>query len=81
MFQNWNKITTREVMQKFHGNLRICDLGSAGGKNSLDLLAWILPLLKNREVEYIFEDLPNADINQLAVTVHQAQLPSNIKAR
>ena len=71
------------MTKQFSGTpyLRICDLGSAGGKNSLNLLHRIIPFLNGREVEYIFEDLPSADINELVATLHKAQLPSNIKAR
>ena len=69
------------MTKQFKGTLRISDLGSAGGKNSLNLLHRIIPFLNGREVEYIFEDLPSADINVLVTTLHKANLPSNIKAR
>ena len=71
----------REVTKQFTGSLRICDLGSAGGKNSLNSLHRIIPFLNGREVEYFFEDLPSADINELVTTLDKANLPSNIKAR
>ena len=70
-----------EVVQKIPGTLRMCDLGSAGGVNALRLLRWILPLVEGRKVEYIFEDLPSADINELANTIHKAGLPHNILPR
>ena len=67
-----------EVVQKFPGTLRMCDLGSAGGVNALKLLRWILPLVGDRKVDYVFEDLPNADLNELAKTIQEAGLPENI---
>ena len=70
-----------EVAQKIPGTLRMCDLGSAGGVNALRLLRWILPIVKGRNVEYSFEDLPSADINELANTIHEAGLPHNILTR
>ena len=63
---------------------RICDLGSAGGANALRLLGWILPILNNerlRDIEYVFEDLPSADLNELASTVAAAKLPKNVLTR
>ena len=70
-----------EVVQKFPGTLRMCDLGSAGGVNALKLLRWILPLVGDRKVEYVFEDLPSADLNELAKTIQEAGLPENILTR
>ena len=71
-----------EVVQKFPaGTLRMCDLGSAGGVNALKLLRWILPLVGDRKVDYVFEDLPNADLNELAKTIQEAGLPENISTR
>ena len=70
----------KEVL-KFSGTLRMCDLGSAGGSNALKLLNWILPLVGDRDVEYVFEDLPSADFSELATTIHKAQLPQNIFTR
>ena len=70
-----------EVVQKFPGTLRMCDLGSAGGVNALKLLSWILPLIGDRKVEYVFEDLPSADLNELAKTIQGAGLPKNIMTR
>ena len=70
-----------EVVQKFPGTLRMCDLGSAGGVNALKLLRWILPLVGDRKVEYVFEDLPSADLNELAKTIHEEGLPENILTR
>ena len=63
---------------------RICDLGSAGGANALRLLGWILPIVNNegqRDIEYVFEDLPSADLNELASTVSAAKLPKNVLTR
>ena len=71
----------REVARKFPGTLRMCDLGSAGGANAMRLLGWILPLVEGRDVEYVFEDLPTADINELVATVNEAGLPENILTR
>ena len=59
----------------------MCDLGSAGGSNALKLLSWILPLVGDRDVEYVFEDLPSADFRELAATIHKAKLPENIFTR
>lgn len=70
-----------EVMHKYHGTLKMCDLGSAGGVNAIKLLGSILPLVGDRKVEYVFEDLPNADLNELAKTIHEAGLPKNILTR
>ena len=70
-----------EVVQRFPGTLRICDLGSAGGVNALKLLSWILPLIGDRKVEYVFEDLPSADLNELARTIQEAGLSKNILTR
>ena len=76
---------TREALEKCvkeilksPGTLRMCDLGSAGGSNALKLLGWVLPLVGDRNVEYFFEDLPNADFSELASTIHKAHLPPNI---
>ena len=71
----------KEVVQKFPGTLRMCDLGSAGGVNALKLLSWILPLVRERKVEYVFEDLPSADLNELAKTIQEAGVPENILTR
>ena len=70
----------REVL-KNSGTLRMCDLGSAGGSNALKLLGWILPLVGDRNVEYVFEDLLSADFSELASTIHKAELPPNVFTR
>ena len=75
------EICVKEIMHKFPGTLRMCDLGSAGGVNALRLLKWILPFAVDRKVEYVFEDLPSADMNVLANTIHEAGLPQNILTR
>ena len=58
--------------------LRITDLGSAGGVNSIRLLRYIESILHEngeyRPVEYIFEDLPTSDFNELVKTIHESQL-------
>ena len=56
-------------------------LGSAGGKNALSLLKWILPLVGDRYLEYAMEDLPTADFKELATTTKGAELPSNVLTR
>lgn len=53
-------------------------LGSAGGANALKLLKWILPKVGERNLEYIFEDLPSADFTELAATIEDAKLPENV---
>lgn len=55
--------------------LTVCDLGCAGGANSMLLLDFLLSYLRNtledttREVTIVFEDLPSSDWNELAKTV------------
>lgn len=71
----------KEVVKQFSGTLRMCDLGSAGGANALRLLKWILPLVGDRNLEYIFEDLPSADFTELATTIKDAELPENVLTR
>ena len=56
-------------------------LGSAGGANALKLLKWILPKVGERNLEYIFEDLPSADFTELATTIEDAKLPENVLTR
>ena len=63
---------------KFSQILRISDLGSAGGVNAIRLLHYIEKLLHEnneyRPVEYIFEDLPTSDFNELIRTIHNSNL-------
>ena len=59
-------------------------MGSAGGANALRLLGWILPIVNGegqRDIEYVFEDLPSADLNELCSTVNAAKLPENVLTR
>ena len=34
-----------------------------------------------RDIEYVFEDLPSADLNELCSTVNAAKLPENVLTR
>ena len=58
--------------------LRISDLGSSGGVNAIRLLRYIEKLLHGnnefRPVEYVFEDLPESDFNELIKTIHSSNL-------
>eukprot|EP00405_Crypthecodinium_cohnii_P023586 CAMPEP_0206476816 /NCGR_PEP_ID=MMETSP0324_2-20121206/34962_1 /ASSEMBLY_ACC=CAM_ASM_000836 /TAXON_ID=2866 /ORGANISM="Crypthecodinium cohnii, Strain Seligo" /LENGTH=431 /DNA_ID=CAMNT_0053952561 /DNA_START=72 /DNA_END=1367 /DNA_ORIENTATION=- len=82
----------RGILRRMHqrqdeGVLRICDLGSAGGVNSVSLMRIILAELRGslgekRAISVAFEELPSSDFNTLiqAVTQHQDTLwaPNNV---
>eukprot|EP00405_Crypthecodinium_cohnii_P020110 CAMPEP_0206483032 /NCGR_PEP_ID=MMETSP0324_2-20121206/39193_1 /ASSEMBLY_ACC=CAM_ASM_000836 /TAXON_ID=2866 /ORGANISM="Crypthecodinium cohnii, Strain Seligo" /LENGTH=430 /DNA_ID=CAMNT_0053961023 /DNA_START=97 /DNA_END=1389 /DNA_ORIENTATION=+ len=82
----------RGVLRRMHerkdaGVLRICDLGSAGGVNSVTLMRFVLDELRQRlgekrAISLAFEELPSSDFNTLiqAVTKYQDSLwaPNNV---
>lgn len=76
-----SKICSEKAGKLDGGNvIRICDLGSAGGKNSLLLFEHIIRFCQNSlnansnlEFEFILNDLPDSDMNELVKTLESAK--------